>query len=175
MRALPALTALALVAYPAGAATLTIVKSSADEVALIDPAATKFDSETRKFQAWTVAVRRTLGDAEPARPGYVRTLNEYDCVARRYRWLTSMTYSRYGELVLKQDNPAAEWVAGYQAAGEDPNFRAVCDQAGAGAIAAPTLAQLVISLMQAWDPAPESAPVTPPAKPPAVGRKGAKS
>lgn len=174
VRGLVFLAALCAAAGPTEAAVFRIVASDADSLTLIDPAATKFDSQTRLFSAWTVGVKRRLTDEESAQPGYVRTLNEYDCVQRQVRWRTVMVYSRFGQLVLQRDNSTPNWVSGYQGGGQDPNLRAVCDEATAGAISAPSLATLVIGMMASWDPPGPAAAATGPAlipAPPAIAKK----
>ena len=44
-------------------------------------------------------------------PGYVRTLNEYDCQQRRMRWKSVAAYSRFGAQLLKKDNASADLTA----------------------------------------------------------------
>jgi len=99
----------------------------------------------------------------PQQPGYVRTLSDYDCAGRKVRWKSFYVYSRFGDLVMRQDNPAPAW----QGSDADPGLRTVCgDIRGGSAVSASSIGQLVLSLMQAWDeaaPLPPLQPVTPPA------------
>ena len=137
-----------------------ILASDADSITVVDPTGVRFDGQTRLFSAWTVAIKRKLTDEDAAQPGYVRTLNEYDCVRRQFRWRTVMVYSRFGALVLQMDNTNSDWLSGYQPAGQDAGLRAVCDEATSGAVSANSMAELVISLMRSWDP-PGVEPLTP--------------
>lgn len=162
MRGLIAFAALCAAAAPAQAAVFRIVASDAGSVTVVDPAAVRFDGQTRLFSAWTVAVKRKLTDDEAGQPGYVRTLTEYDCVRRQFRWRTVMAYSRFGALVLEMNNSDSAWLSGYQARGQDAGLRAVCDDVASGAVSANSMAELVISLMHSWDPpAVEPEPVVP--------------
>ncbi len=111
-------------------------------------------------RAYSVTVRRNLLNGGPPQPGYVRTLNEYDCEARRFRWRTFTIYNRFGAVVVKQDNADVTFGPPDLRGEDDISLRVVCDGAGGGSVvAAPSLGKLVIGLMQAWDDAAMAAPL----------------
>jgi len=164
----------ACAAPAAEAAVYAIVGERTDAVTVMDPAAIEVtpDAASRR-RAYSVTVQKTLTAEGPQQPGYVRTLNEYDCAARMIRWKSFSVYSRFGDLVIHKDNADETWGPTPPGSEADASTRLVCDHANSwGAVAAPSLSQLVISLMQAWDeaappptPAPSVTPPTPPKKP----------
>jgi hypothetical protein len=158
------------------AAPFLLVHSTPDTWTVLDPAAIQRDSATQHVAAWSVTVQRNLIGSSPPQPGYIRTLNEYDCAERRLQWRSFLAYSRYGALVLRKENAAPDWAPAPEGGEGDSGLRVLCDGAGGGSvIAAQSMAQLVIALMQSWDPA-VAAPAGPPAaaaRPP-VAKPGAK-
>jgi hypothetical protein len=156
---------MALAAPAARAAVFIVLTSTPDAVSLLDPATIQTLGPETTRRVWSVNVKRTLTSGGPPLPGYVRTLNDYDCVSRQVRWRTFQVYSRFGDLVMKQDNRAPEWTPTADLEGA-AGLRVVCDHAaGASVVSGSSMAELVLSLMQGWDPQP-SAPVAdpPPAK-----------
>lgn len=111
-------------------------------------------------RTYSVTVRRNLLNGGPPQPGYVRTLNEYDCDARRFHWRTFTIYNRFGVVVVKQDNADPTFGPPDPGSEEDTSLRVVCEGSGGGSVvAAPSLGKLVIGLMQAWDDAAMAAPL----------------
>ena len=154
--------AAAALAAPAAAqaAVFVVLSSAPDTVSLLDPATIQTLGPDTLRRAWSVSVKKALASGGPPQPGYVRTLNDYDCLTRQVRWRTFQVYSRYGDLVMTQDNHAPDWTPTSDLEGV-AGLRVVCDHAaGASVVSGPSMAQLVLSLMQGWDPQ------TPPADPP---------
>lgn len=149
----------------AQAAVYAVVRSEPDVVTVMDPAAVEpvGGSDTQR-RAWSVSVQKTLVSGGPQQPGYVRTLNEYDCAARTLRWKSFFVYSRFGAPVMHKDNDDAAWNPAPPRSEAEVAMRLVCDRNNRGsAMAATSLSQAVIALMQAWDqaaPLPPLQPVT---------------
>jgi len=147
-------------------------------VVLLDPAGVETVDGKYK-RAWNVAVRKSLGSGGPPQPGYVRTLNEYDCGERRMRWKSLAIYSRFGALVLRKDNTDTAWNPASEGGEADSGLRVVCDGVAGGAVvSAPSVSKLVIGVMQAWDEAAPLPPLQtpdPPAAPAKGERKGKKA
>jgi hypothetical protein len=152
------LAAALLSASGARAAVFAVIRSSDNEVVVMDPSAVEtVDGGFRR--AWNVSVQKSLGSGGPQQPGYVRTLNEYDCAERRMRWRSLAIYSRFGAQVIKKDNPDLSWNPASGNGEAEAGLRVVCDGAGGGAVvSAPSISKLVIGLMQVWD---EAAPLPP--------------
>jgi hypothetical protein len=138
---------------------------------VLDRGAVTSVDEGKVRRAWSVTMQRSLVTEGPQQPGYVRTLNEYDCAARRIRWRSFFAYSRFGDLIMHKDNDDPDWAPigrNWEAAAA---ARIVCDgQASSSVYAAASIGQLVLAMMQAWDaaaPMPDLQPVQPPAKTPA--------
>lgn len=152
--------ALGLIAcVPAAHATVfAVIRSTDNEVVLLDPSGVETVVGSIK-RAWNVSVRKSLGAGGPQQPGYVRTLNEYDCLERRMRWRSLAIYSRFGAQVLTRENPDTAWNPSTDGGEADAGLRVVCDGVAWGSVvSAPSVSKLVISLMQAWD---EAAPLPP--------------
>jgi hypothetical protein len=167
----------ACVASAADAAVYAMVSERPDSVTVIDPAEVEtMPGAAGLRRAYSVTVQKTLTAEGPQQPGYVRTLNEYDCAGRAVRWKNFSVYSRFGDLVIHKDNAVATWSLASPGSEAEASMRLVCDHASDwGAVAATSLSQLVIGLMQAWDetaPLPPLQPVKPlaPAKKPAAQR-----
>ena len=162
-----ALAAAGLAAPPAArAAVFAMMRAQPDAITVMDPAAVEAvpGSDTLR-RAFSVTVQKTLVSDGPQQPGYVRTLNEYDCAARMIRWKSFSVYSRFGDLVIHKDNADPAWSPTPPGSEAEASTRLVCDHANKwSAVAATSLSQLVIGLMQAWD---EAAPLPPlqPVKP----------
>jgi len=160
-RTLPILIlALAGLSAAAGAkaAVFAVIRSSDNEVVVLDPAAIETVAGGVR-RAWNVSIQKNLGAGGPQQPGYVRTLNEYNCVERRMRWKSLAIYSRFGAQILKKDNPDTSWNPADGNAEAEAGVRVVCDGVGGGAVvSAPSVSKLVIGLMQTWD---EAAPLPP--------------
>jgi hypothetical protein len=143
----------------ARAAVYSVLQSAPDVVTVLDPAAIETVGATAVRRAWSVSVKRSLTTGAPQQPGYVRTLNEYDCVGRRIRWKTFHVYSRFGETVMKKDNADDEWNPAPDEGEGGRAFKVVCDgSTGGSVVAAQSVSKLVITLMQSWD---EAAPLPP--------------
>jgi hypothetical protein len=143
----------------AHAAVYSVLQSAPDVVTVLDPAAIETVGATAVRRAWSVSVKRSLTTGGPQQPGYVRTLNEYDCVGRRIRWKTFQVYSRFGESVMKKDNADDEWNPTPEQGEGARAVKVVCDgETGGSVVAAQSVSKLVITLMQTWD---EAAPLPP--------------
>ena len=163
------------------AAVFAMVRAEPDTITVMDPAAVEpVPGADNLRRAYSITVQKTLVSEGPQQPGYVRTLNEYDCAARMVRWKSFSVYSRFGDLVIHKDNADQTWSPTPPGSEAEASTRLVCDHANKwSAVAATSLSQLVISLMQAWDeaaPLPPLQPVKPlpPPKKPA-GKKTAKA
>jgi hypothetical protein len=167
--------ALAPAAGPTRAAVFAVLSSSPDVVTVLDPASIQTIGQTPVRRAWSVSVKRVLTEGGPQQPGYVRTLNEYDCVARQIRWRTFQVYSRFGDLVMKQDNRDDVWSPTPDAGEGAAAMRAVCDgSVGGSVIAANSVSSLVLSLMKSWDaqePLPPAQIPDPPPKAKSAAKK----
>lgn len=163
-------------AQAARASVFAVLDSKPDVVTVLDPGAIQTVGQTAVRRAWSVSVKKVLTEGGPQQPGYVRTLNEYDCVARQVRWRTFQVYSRFGDLVMKKDNRDDDWNPAPDEGEGAAAMKAVCDGSVGGAvIAANSVSQLVLNLMQAWD---EPAPLPPaqiPDPPPKAKPAAAKS
>ena len=132
------------------AAVFSVITYREDEVTVLDPAATETLDGGRR-RAWSVTVRKALDVGATPQPGYIRTLNEYDCGLRQMRWVSFSAYSRFGRQLVKEDNADPVWKPATEAG---PDLPVVCSHVDAGGgIAAASLGQLVTSLVQAWDDA----------------------
>ncbi|HEY0435132.1 MAG TPA: surface-adhesin E family protein [Phenylobacterium sp.] len=175
----PALAALCALAAASGAraTVFAVIRQTPNEVVVMDTTAVETTAEGMR-RAWNVSVQKTLGAGGPPQPGYIRTLNEYDCAERRMRWRSLAIYSRFGAQLVKKDNPDTGWNPAADGGEADAGLRVVCDGvAGGSVVSAPSVSKLVIGLMQVWDEA--QAPPLPPAAepeppPPAKSGKAAK-
>jgi hypothetical protein len=175
MRAIArSLLVLTLSAPPAAAraAVFAVLQSSPDVVTVLDPTSIQTIGQSAVRRAWSVSVKRVLTEGGPQQPGYVRTLNEYDCVARTLRWRTFQVYSRFGDLVMKQDNRDDVWNPTPDEGEGAVAMKAVCEgSVGGSVISANTVSQLVLTLMQAWDAQAPLPPAQIPADPPPKKKK----
>jgi len=153
--ATPAKSAAAAPAGPAATpAVFYVVRRTEEAWTVMDPAAVESVPGGGVKRSYSVTVRRNLLNGGPPQPGYVRTLNEYDCPAHKFRWRTFTIYNRFGVVVVKQDNAQPDFLSLDRGSEEETTFRVICEGGGGGSVvAAPSLAQLVIGLMQAWDDA----------------------
>ncbi len=164
--------AIGLLAWGPGAhATIfAVIRSSDNEVVLLDPTGIETVDGGYK-RAWNLSVRKSLGAGGPPQPGYVRTLDEYDCRERRMRWKSLAIYSRFGALILKKDNTDTAWNPATEGGEADSGLRVVCDGVAGGAVvSAPSVSRLVISVMQAWDEAQALPPLQTVDPPPTKGK-----
>jgi hypothetical protein len=144
----------ATLAAPARTVLVYVIRRTPDAWTVMDPAAIERVPGGVVRRAWSVTVRRNLLDAGEPHPGYVRTFNEYDCGGSRVRWRTFTIYNRFGAVVLTQDNPTPIFGPANPGSEQAASLQVVCQGGGGGsAVAAPSLGQLVIGLMQAWDDA----------------------
>jgi hypothetical protein len=152
----------AALAAPVKTTLVYVIRRTPDAWTVMDPAAIERVPGGVVRRAWSVTVRRNLLDAGEPHPGYVRTFNEYDCGGARVRWRTFTIYNRFGAVVLTQDNPTPIFGPATPGSEQAASLQVVCEGGGGGsAVAAPSLGQLVIGLMQAWDEATPPA-ITPP-------------
>lgn len=139
---------------PSASTIVYVIRRTEDAWTVMDPAAIEKVPGGPIRRTYSVTVRRNLLNGGPPQPGYVRTLNEFDCDAMKFRWRTFTIYNRFGAVVVKQDNPDPAFAALGRGSEEEDIFRTVCDGAGGGSVvAAPSLGLLVIGLMQGWDEA----------------------
>jgi hypothetical protein len=141
-------------AAPSPSTIVYVIRRTEDAWTVMDPVAIEKVPGGPIRRAYSVTVRRNLLNGGPPQPGYVRTLNEFDCDAMKFRWRTFTIYNRFGAVVVKQDNPETAFAALGRGSEEEDAFRTVCDGGGGGSVvAAPSLGLLVIGLMQGWDEA----------------------
>jgi hypothetical protein len=161
----------------ARAASFDVIRSAPDMVTLIDREAVVPVGAGKVRRARSVSVQKNLVSGGPQQPGYVTTLNDYDCEQWTIRWSSFSVYSRFGDLVLHKDNPDPTWmpIAGNFEA--EAGARIVCDGREAGRVyAASSIGSLVLALMKAWDaetPMPPLQPVQPLPKAPKQRDKAA--
>jgi hypothetical protein len=156
-------------APPPAATTVYVIRRTEDSWTVMDPAAVEKVAGGPVRRTYSVVVRRNLLNGGPPQPGYVRTLNEFDCEAYKFRWRTFTIYNRFGAVVVKQDNADPAFKALERGSDEEAIFKTVCDGAGGGSVvSAPSLGLLVIGLMQGWDEAAMTSALTqlPPAPAP---------
>jgi hypothetical protein len=138
----------------APSAVFYVIRRTEEAWTVMDPAAVERTVGSPVARAYSVTVRRNLLNGGPPQPGYVRTLVEYDCGAHATRWRAFTIYNRFGAVVVKQDNTDTAFHPLERGSEEETTFRVICEAGGGGSVvAAPSLAQLVIGLMQAWDDA----------------------
>lgn len=136
------------------ATTVYVIRRTEDSWTVMDPAAVEKVAGGPIRRTYSVVVRRNLLNGGPPQPGYVRTLNEFDCEAYKFRWRTFTIYNRFGAVVVKQDNADPAFKPLERGSDEEAIFKTVCDGAGGGSVvSAPSLGLLVIGLMQGWDEA----------------------
>jgi len=129
-------------------------------------------------RAWSVQVLRNILSQPPEQPGYVRTLTDYDCERREFRWREFSAFTRSGETLVTKQNPAYGWESVTKGPDTLGAYQVVCGQSlGRGIISAESVAKLVITIMASWDPPaakspPKGAPAarTPPTKPAAKAK-----
>ena len=163
----------ACAAPPAHAAVFAMVRAQPDAITVMDPAAVETPPGAANLRrAYSVTVQKSLVAEGPQQPGYVRTLNEYDCAARTLRWKSFSVYSRFGDLVIRKDNPAETWETPAAGSEGEASLRLVCDHANrwsamaAGSLSASTNCSAPGSLSAGPSPEPRRAnrprQVTPP-------------
>jgi hypothetical protein len=120
---------------------------------VIDPSTVeRVEGQPSVQRAWSVTVKRSLVAEGPPQPGYVRMQSDYDCAKARIHWRTFSVYSRFGALVMQKDNDDEAWADAADGSPEAASLRVVCHaDPGRSAIAAKSVSQVVIGLMQAWD------------------------
>lgn len=152
-----------------------VIQSGADSWTVLDPAGVETVAGSPVRRAWEVRVQRNILSGTPPQPGYVRTLNEYDCAAQRTRWREFSAFSRSGALLVSKVNPNPEWGPAAESYDTQAAFKVVCEGYGGGSVvSAESVAKLVIRLMGSWDPpSTPIEPVLPPAAAPAPARKAA--
>ena len=165
-------------AAPTPATGFFVIRRTEEAWTVMDPNTIERIDGGPVRRTYSVTVRRNLLNGGPPQPGYVRTLNDYDCDARRFRWRTFTIYNRFGAVVMKQDNADPTFGPPDRGSEEDTSLGVVCDGAGGGSVvAAPSLGMLVIGLMQAWDNAAMATPpqATAPGQPPKPGGRAPKT
>jgi hypothetical protein len=174
---------LVLASSPAVARPFNILRAAGSWI-VIDRSAIEKAGDIRRGAV--VTVQGNILDGSPPQPGYVRTISEYDCGKRDVRWKSFSAFSRNGSLLVKQDNASNDWVPAAAAPETLAALRVVCGEFdGDAAISANGIADVVIALLQTYDPpAPASAPPVKPeppkakpatAKPAAAKPRNAKS
>jgi hypothetical protein len=156
----------------AHAASYDVIRTLPDSVTLLDRNAVEAVGQGEVRRARSVSVQKNLVSGGPQEPGYVITLNEYDCARWTIRWTGFSVYSRFGALVLHKDNADPAWAPidnkNVEAAA---GARLICEGRSAGSVyTADTIGTLVLALMQAWDaetPLPPLQPAAGRAKKPA--------
>ena len=112
------------------AAVFAMVRAEPDTITVMDPAAVEAVPGAGNLRrAYSVTVQKTLVSDGPQQPGYVRTLNEYDCAARMIRWKSFSVYSRFGDLVIHKDNADQTWSPTPPGSEAEASTRLVCDHA----------------------------------------------
>lgn len=172
LRLAAAVAATLLVAAAAEARPFYVTQSSDDVWTVMDPQGIEVTPGSPIRKAWAVRVQRNILTGDPPQPGYVRTLSEYDCAARRTRWLEFTAYSRAGGMLINKVNPQPEWAPATAASDIHAAYRVVCEGVGGrAAVSADSVAKVVINLMGSWDsPLAPLLPISPAASPVAKGK-----
>ena len=137
-----------------------------DAWALIDPTSIETGETASQRRMWTITVQRNIFNETPPQPGYVRTLNEYDCDAQKTRWRSFTAFSRSGVSLMSRENPSLDWVDVTAGSSALVEWRVACGYStGDSAVAADSVAQVVIALMRAWDPPTPAVAPPPPVAP----------
>jgi hypothetical protein len=167
-----ALAAAALLSPPAAfAGTYSIVARTPDSWTVVDPAAAESLAGGIKRLS-SVTVQKSISPRGPPRPGYVKSLSEYDCALRKSRWIQFVLYDRSGAVVISQKNPKPDWSEPTRGTDAGSTLALLCGQYGGvdlPAVSATSLGGLVLSLFAGWDQA--TAPVGLPAAAPS-GKTG---
>ncbi len=153
-------------ATAAEARTFYVIQAGPNDWTVMDPEGIERSADGVVRKAWTVRVQRNILTGNPPTPGYVRTLNEYNCRESRTRWREFSAYSRSGALLVSKVNPNPEWGPAEEASDMMAAYRVVCEGVGGGSVvSADSVAKVVIGLMGSWDPPPAPAgPAVPPVK-----------
>jgi hypothetical protein len=162
-------TTLALAAVaPAAARNFVLVDVTPGSWTLIDPEGVETTGGGVVRRVWSVQVLKNILSKPPEQPGYVRTLTDYDCDRREFRWREFSAFSRSGDNLVTKQNPNYNWDSVDKAADTLAGYQVACGKSmGRGIIAAESVAKLVITIMASWDP--------PPPKPAAKAVPAAKS
>jgi hypothetical protein len=162
---------LVLAGSPAVARPFILLRAAGSWI-VIDRSAIEKAGDIRRGAV--VTVQSNILDGSPPQPGYVRTTSEYDCGKRDVRWRSFSAFSRTGSLLVRRDNPQNDWAPASASAETLAALRVVCGEFdGDAAISANGIADVVIALLQAYDPAPAPAEAASPAKPEAPKAKPA--
>lgn len=159
-----ALLTLAIAAPAAEARPYFVVNPVSDVWVVFDPSAREQASEPDVTKVWMVTVQRNILTTDPPQPGYVRSLNEYDCKRQRMRWLNFAAFFRDGSSAVERVNPSPQWEPVNTSRSRQAELSLVCGQTrGRAVVAADSLAKIVVTLMGSWDALPvATAPVGPP-------------
>lgn len=155
------LAAATLVAPVAQAASYRMAKVSPDRVVLVDPVAIWSSPDRTQREAYVISVQRSIVVGDPPVPGYVRTLQQFDCSAATVNWREFQAFSRSGALLVKRTNADAPPAPANRDFETLATYRMVCeDSPGDSVLQADSIAKAVIALMARWD-APPPAPLLP--------------
>jgi hypothetical protein len=172
-----ALCATTLSATGAEAKSFYLSPAGKDSWLVIDPLTAESQPGGVVRRMWSVTVQRSIVDAGPPQPGYVRTQTDYDCLNKQVHWRTFSAYSRSGALLVTRDNINPAWTPATSAPDIYAAFRVACEGAFSSAVSAESIGRLVITLMASWDPpetaAPAQQPLLPAPAKPAAGAKAA--
>jgi hypothetical protein len=163
-RTLTAAAILALAAFAAQAQPYYVLRANGDARTIIDPSAIEQVPGGAVRKTWTVTVQRNLVGGSAPQPGYVRSVNEYDCAQQTMRWRNFTAYSRSGSPLASRTNPSQDWEAVTPRSGALVEWRVVCGlSAGDSVVSAASVAKLVVALMAAFDlpPAAPAPAITP--------------
>lgn len=152
----------------AQAASYRMARVSPDRVILIDPVAIWTSPDRKQREAYVITVQRSIVVGDPPVPGYVRTLQQFDCAAGTVNWREFQAFSRSGAMLVKRTNTDAPPAPSTRDFETLAIYRMVCeDNQGDSVVAADSLAKVVIAVMSGWDPPPTvlPLPVAPTAKP----------
>ena len=159
--------ALAATAPAAHAQPYYVLRATGDARTIIDPAAIAPIAGTAIRQTSTVTVQRNMVNGSPPQPGYVRSVNEYDCANQAMRWRSFAAFSRSGAPLVSRQNPSQAWEAVTPTSGTLVEWRVVCGLSGGDSVmSADSVAKLVVALMAAFDAPPAPVAVTKPAPAP---------
>jgi len=141
----------------AGAATFHVTEQTPRAWTLLDPSTVE-QTGGGVFRAPSITVQRSITARGDGRPGYLRTISEYDCAGRRSRWLSFTVYSESGAKILAQTNSDAAWTQPAPGAEAHRAMAVICRTPGTDlpAVSASSIGALITSLFAMWANQPQT-------------------
>lgn len=142
-----------------------VVESNANSWTVIDRDQIEVLGSGPMVRAWSIRVVKNILASPPGQPGYVRTLTDYNCPRRLFRWREFSVFARSGDRLVQRQNSTYAWESADKAPDTAAAFQIACGQGGAQrVVTAESAARLVILLMGSWDQ-PQAPPAASPRSP----------